>query len=1010
MRGMIEGCVGRPVAVVMALSALLLAGLRSAAELPVEKLPDLSVPRVAVECSYPGLSAEDIRSVLTVPVEDALSSVRGLERLRSVSRPSSSVIVLDFAWGTDPSAASVLVREAIDAVYTRLPEGAEKPIVLPGEGEGEPLVVVGVRSRSGDAASARVLAEYELRSRFRRIDGVAAVVLSGGVEREAALLVDPRRVHARGLGPLELARTIASEWVNVPAGNAREGEMELVVVAAGRPESVEALSRSVLPSPGGPFVPGEDGELVLRNAKRRSVFVADGEAITALELFRKPGSDPLALSRSVASVLAGAISDFSRDFELTLLYDGSAEIRSGMGDLARSALLAAAAVVLTLAVFLQSLRGSLLAALSIPVSAAAALWALALGGRSLNAMSLGGLALGVGLVSDTAVVVLDLLVRRFGGEKMRPAPAEVAAAAATLSASSFGSTATTAVVFLPVLFLPGPLGTLYGDLSLSLVSSIAASWLYSQLALPALYRLTLPSKRLSLSGVRRFFLEEHYRHLLRACFRNPLAPIAVSAVLTLLGAAALLTAPLRFVPPEDAAELAIAVDFPSGTDLDALEREGRRLSRLAAEQDGVAAVFGRAGAEAEDLFRRSYLEYRRERLLLRCLLSKGADPETVLSALRNTLGARTESGGEILLALPRDRLERLLGLSSAHTLVARGSDLAEVEDRWSRAAALLRTGGVAVAVNRLPAGERTELRLTPRRAAAAAAGISTAALAESLRTATEGQVAARLELEGRPLDVRVAGKAPPAALRSEDYIASHPLQASSSAPVFLGSVAAVERRTARAALARLDRSDAIYLELRPGAGKGRELSAALDSAVKTLPGIGRADESVFRRYSSSLALTVVLVLILLYLTLGAQFESFSLPLLLMACIPMALSGSGPAIRAASGGLDSGSVIGLVVLFGLAVNNGIVLFEISRDGRAAGLGAVAAAYRGASERLRPVLATACTTVFALIPVVLAPLGAGQRSMAAAMLGGVAASTVLALFVLPPIFARFLRGRR
>lgn len=1004
MRGMIEGCVGRPVAVVMALSALLLAALRSAAELPVEKLPDLSVPRVAVECSYPGLSAEDIRSVLTLPVEDALSSVRGLERLRSVSRPSSAVIVLDFAWGTDPSAASVLVREAIDSVYTRLPEGAEKPKVLPGEGEGEPLAVVGLRSRSGDAASARVLAEYELRSRFRRIDGVAAVVLSGGVEREAALLVDPRRVHARGLGPLELARTIASEWVNVPAGNAREGDMELVMVAAGRPESVEALSRSVLPAPGGPFVPGEDGELVLRNAKRRSVFVADGEAVTALELFRKPGSDPLALSRSIDSVLAGAVSDFSRDFELTLLYDGSAEIRSGLGDLARSALLAAAAVVLTLAVFLRSLRGSLLAALSIPVSAAAALCALALGGRSLNAMSLGGLALGVGLVSDTAVVVLDLLVRRFGGERTRPAPTDMAAAAATLSASSFGSTATTAVVFLPVVFLPGPLGALYGDLSLSLVSSIAASWLYSQLALPALYRLTLPSKRSSRSGVRRFFLEARYRRLLRACFRNPLAPIAVSAVLTLLGAAALLTAPLRFVPPEDAAELAIAVDFPSGTDLDALEREGRRLSRLAAEQDGVAAVFGRAGAEAEDLLRRSSLDYRRERLLLRCILAKGADPETVLSALRNTLGAG------ILLSLPQDRLERLLGLSSAHTLVARGSGLEEAEERWSRAAALLRTGGGAAAVTRLPAGERTELRLTPRREAAAATGISTAAMAESLRTATEGQVAARLELEGRPLDVRVAGTAPPAALRSEDYIASHPLQASSSAPVFLGSVAAVERRTARAALARLDRSDAVYLEVRPGAGKGRELSAALDSAAKTVPGIGRADESVFRRYGSSLTLTVVLVLILLYLTLGAQFESFSLPLLLMACIPLALSGSGPAIRAASGGLDSGSVIGLVVLFGLAVNNGIVLYEISRDGRAGGLGAVAAAYRGASDRLRPVLATACTTVFALIPVVFAPLGAGQRSMAAAMLGGVAASTLLALFVLPPIFARFLRGRR
>lgn len=488
MKELIRLCVSRPVTVIMAIAALMTAALFSLAHLSLDRLPALSSPRVTVETQYPGMGAEDLRSIVTIPLEDALSAVKGLERIRSVSRDGASIVVLDFRWGTDPNGASVLVREAVDAVYPSLPEGIRKPLVIPGDQGGEPHAVVGVYSPAGDQAFARNLAEYELRARLRRIDGVGALVLSGGESPEARIRVDLPRLVSLGMEPAGLARTLSAETADIPAGSAREGDRELVVVSSGRPKSMEELARLILPSGAGLRL-SDIGELAREGARRKSIFIYNNREEAALEIYRRPGADPARLSREIKKALDEARPLFSRDAELSLIYDSSGSILRGLRDLFLSALLGAAAVVLTLIFFFRRVRYSFLAALSIPLSSAAALVVLAIGGRSLNGMSLGGLALGIGLVSDTAVITLDLLHRSFGRREGRPSPEELGASAASISGSSFAGTLTTAVVFIPILFLPGPLGALFGDMSLALVSSVTMGWLYAQCALPALYRI-----------------------------------------------------------------------------------------------------------------------------------------------------------------------------------------------------------------------------------------------------------------------------------------------------------------------------------------------------------------------------------------------------------------------------------------------------------------------------------------------------------------------------------------
>ncbi|MDR2103913.1 MAG: efflux RND transporter permease subunit [Treponema sp.] len=1015
MQNFIRLCISRPVTVIMILGAVFLGAGFSLSLLPLDRLPEINYPRITVETLYPGMGARDIRSILTIPIEDALSSVKGLEGLRSLSRDGASVVVLDFRWGTNPNGASVLVREAIDAVYPSLPEGCRKPLVSPGDSQEEPQGIISVVSRTGDGAFARNLAEYELRSRFRRIDGAGSIILVGGEVSEAGIHLDIPGSLARGIKPADLVRIISSETADFPAGNAREGDRELVVMSSGRPPSVEALADLTLPSGKGPFRLGDVADTRRDTARRKSVFISGSREQVALEIYRRPGADPVRLSREIRKTLQEAEAAFSRDAEITLVYDAAPSLVQGIRDLALSALLAAAVVIGTLIFFLGRLRYGLLTALSIPFSTAAALILLALTGRSLNTMSLGGLALGIGLVSDTSVIVLDLLHRTFGrgdpsggiGGAGRPGPAELSSSVASVSGSCFAGSLTTAVVFVPVIFLPGPLGALFGDLSIALVSSVAAGWLYAQFGLPVLYRISYKPGKAS-AGLGKG--EGVYRHFLRYALRRPGRVLLGAALLSAAGMGLLFSRPAVFVSPETAAEIEVSLRFSPGTALEAIGPEGVGVSRLLSAIPGIEALFGRAGAEEEDTARRSDPDYRREELIFRCLLKKGVSPEGVREDIRRALVGRT--GALLAVTYPRDRTEALLGLSSAYTLAVRGNDREESLERARRAGEALKTAAGPALDSAIlkPSGSRPELRLVPNREAAAFLGISAMEIAETLYTLLEGQNAGRLEIGGRPLEMRVSGKLPENPRGAEALLQSLPLSSNSGNPVFLGALSRITRQEAEAALARLDRSDVVYLEALPSAGGGRDLTGAMERISRDIPGLSRSDQSVFSRYRSSLLVTVLLVLILLYMTMGAQFESFRLPLIFMMTIPFSLAGAGPALFLFGIALDSGSVLGLTVLFGLVVNNGIILYEISEEKLRAGLPAVQAVYQGARERLRPVLITTVTTLFALLPLVISPLGASQRSMAAAMLGGMIASTFLTLFALPPVFIPFLDKKR
>ena len=1009
MRGLINLFVHRPVTVIMILAAQIIAAIFSISTLPVNRLPDFSVPRVTVETVYPGMAANEIRTLVTIPLEDGLSAIKGLERMRSVSRDNRSIINMDFRWRTDPMSASVLVREAIDAVYPALPEGVQKPAVTSGDSANEPHIVIAVSSHNGNAEFARKLAEYELRARLRRIDGAGSVVLVGGEIIEQRLSLDTPRLAALGLSPSEFAGLLARETADIPAGNAREGNMELVVISSGKPDSTASLSQIILPVANGTLTVGDAGNLNPAPARRESIFVYNGKEATALEIYRRPGSDPLRLSREIIKTVNEAVSLFSRDAQIEIVTDSSPSLIGGITGLVFSAALGAFAVFAVLLIFIRRLKYSLLVSLSIPISAAAGICILSITGRSLNIMSLSGLAIGIGLVSDISVIVLNLLHRAFKDRDSVPGSQEIGNKAFTISGSSIASTLTTGLVFVPVIFLPGPLGSLFGDIAIALVSSVAAGWLYAQFCLPSLYRLFFSPALSTGKNTKKEItknIEKKYSRFLLSLLRHPEKIFIVATFFVIAGTTFLFMRPVAFINPDESEEVWVSAVFPPGTLLETAGVTGREISGLISKLPYIKTIYGRAGAEEEDINRRADIDYVKEELVLRFVLEKGIKPGKALADIKQVLiSAGQYREIPFSVYFPKDRTEVLLGLSAEHTFVIRGKDRNELLERTGIVKEILETSSIDV--NFRPQGQRPELRLFPNREASAYLSISAAQIAETLYLLNEGIIATRLEIEGRPLDVRVTGTGIHDLIHHDPVrqLEQIPLKTPQGKTVYLGSLGRIEQMEAESSLARLDRSDVIYADILTEKKKLAEINK-ITARFSWFTG---ADESAFSRYRNSLLLYILLVLILLYMAMGAQFESFLLPLILMMSIPFSLAGAGPALFFTGAKIDSGAVLGLTALFGLVVNNSLILFEISDQKIRRGLSPAAAVLQGACERFQSIIITTATTIFALLPLVFSPMGNSQKSMASAMLGGLIASALLSLFAIPPVLIRFFKWK-
>lgn len=1003
----------RPVAVTVFAAAVALVGALAWRQLPVDLLPDLQSPTIVVSVRSGDRPPTEMERLYGEQVEQRLFTVRGIREVSQVARTGRLVATVVFDWDADLDLGLIDVQKAVGPVSAD--PDVDEVLVRRLDPREAPILTLGLVAPAGrpDLAELRRLARRQVAPGLEALPGVAEVLVTGGREQEVRVLLDRYRLEAFGISLADVESRLVSENVDISAGTLEEGPQVYLVRGMSRFRRPEDVERVVVR-----YVAGGDGSRqAIRVSDLGAVEMVDREIDhlvrvngvegVGLAVFKEAGSNTVQVSATVREALVGLAEDLP-SVELTEVSDDAALVVDALSDLQTAAGLGVLLAVAVLAVFLRSAGATLVVTAAVPVSVFAALFLMRFAGQSLNIVTLGGLALGAGMLVDNAIVVVESIYRR--RSRGDPAPAAAAAGAGQVAGAITASTLTTCVVFLPVLFVEGLAARLIEGIAFAVAASLLASLAVAMLLIPALASWFLP--RTAAPAAAAAGVVPGYRRLLeslvRGLLRRPLATVLAAALVAGLGAWRLLGLGTELLPPADPRQFSLRVVGPPGQRVESTARVAEGLESLIGQAGGghLRAVLSEVGRLPEDdrMIRAELTEENTARLTIRmaaagptgrqlaarlapeieALESTDVDWELGSSALAGALGT---SGPPVVVEISGQSLPDLRrGAEVIRQSLARLDELWDVRSSFE--------------------GGPPELRVELDRAMADGLGVDLETLARVLETSLDGRDVTRLAMgdEERPVTLRLPTP------RREDL---HRLvfRNQQGRPIAIDEVARFaeaegareifrrdQRRTARVSA---DITDGVET---PDAVAA--VAAALDEAP--LPAGLRAElrgeEEERVRTFGELRLAGILALVLVVMVLAGTFESLLHPLTVLASIPLALVGVALVLVPAGRPIGVMAMMGLIVLAGVAVNDAVLLLATARQLMARGAARVDALAQAAGIRLRPILMTTLTTVLALLPLA---LGAGEGAelrgpMATTIIGGILASTVGSLLVLPCLY--------
>ncbi|MGK7311955.1 MAG: efflux RND transporter permease subunit [Candidatus Longimicrobiales bacterium M2_2A_002] len=1043
----------RPVAVAMLFIAVAFLGTISFARLPIDLLPDVSYPKLIIYTEYTGVGPAEVERFVTERVEQQVARVPGVQEVESVSREGVSLVTVRFAWGTDMDFAVLNVRERLQTVDNDLPDQADRPVVLRTDPRSEPIMAVSLAGRT-DLRALKELGESVFRRRLEQIEGVAQVAVTGGLEREIHVEVDPARLEAYGITIARIAEALDAANYSLPGGTVRRGRFSYSLRTLGEFETVQEIGDVVVarPQPGAGASgsgaggagdggdggePGEGGVIMLRDVAtirdtfedRESIAKYNGQEAVGLLVFKESEANTVRVAESVNEVLDELRDEYDA-LHVDIAMSQAGFIADAISNVVQALVLGGILAFLVLFLFLRDARYPVAIALAIPISVIATFSLLDLAGVSLNIMSLGGLALGVGMLVDNSIVVLENIFRH---RELQAAGVErasldsAALGAEEVQGAITASTLTTISVFGPIIYVEGVAGELFGALSFAVAFSLLASLLVALTLLPTMaarwelhadehvgwgrrvFRATGRTVGRGLGAVfnpplrafdRAFDrFAAWYHRLLAAALDRRGRVVGVTAVLLVLSVVLGLGLDRSVLPDVDQGSFRVRVELPKGTPLEQTSEVVTRLESIFLGQDGVEAVFSRVGQqvavagmdEEETGLHTATLEVR---------LEEHTATDDVLAAVQPSLrrfpvGAVSVSTGQATA------LGRLMGGSDADIAVRiRGDDLdgalAYAQSLESVLADVASLTNVRLGVEL----GRPEIQVEIDRERAAAYGIETRAIAETVERYMLGAEATEFVEFDRKIPVMVR-------LPQEDRRSLSTLDALKVQGVPLRELIRTREALGPSEIQRREQSRVVPVLADVASGGLAEAVEHIRAAVSEHPvprglrlEIGGENEEM-RRSFRDLAFAFGLALLLVYMILAAQFESFIHPFTILLSVPLALVGALAALWIVGAGLNTMSLIGVVILVGIVVNDAIVKVDFINQARARGLGLRDAIMEAGSARLRPIVMTTVTTVLGLTPMALG-IGRGadlRAPLAVAVIGGLLTATALTLIVVP-----------
>ncbi len=1028
----------------MVVAGLLIFGVIALQLLPQELFPQIVYPQLTVVTPYENAAPEEIETLITKPVEEAVGTVAGVKRISSISKEGLSLVIAEFGWSQNINFAALGMREKIDLIKERLPREAEEPIVLPFNPFDKPILVLSVTS-SGTRSpmSLRELVRKMIKDELEKVEGVASATISGGLEREIRVEIDQSKLLARRIPILDVSKAISNSNLNYPAGTIKESFYEYLIRTLGEFDNVRDIEDVVIGSESSEEEDRYGDSQESQNAKRgritkdkRLIYLKDVATITdgikertSYSRFNDKENISIAIQKQALGNTVRIIDrvkqkvkdlkqDIPKDIDIATVYDQSGFIKDSITGVWNAAWQGGVLVFFVLLYFLRNIGTSLIVTVTIPISIMATFALMFFSGISVNMMSLGGLAFGVGSLVDAAIVVIENIFRHMqtGGDKKEAAikgADEVAVAVA-------GSVLTTIVVFLPLIFVIGIIGQISKDFALTVTFSLLASWVASVTIIPLLASNMTVGKNvvvqdesdvaaldkskvmLKIRGMFEGLLEKFVKHKGRYLFYTFILFIASLSLFIFMDK--------ELMPKVDQGQFIIKIDMPAGTKVDvtdSLSQEVEKFILTIPEVENINVTVG-STKEATTKHVMERLASNQSEIAVTLKKRRKLKSADIVQIIKNHFATMDLKGARIEYGLQENVLAVGMQAQAPITIELKGNTLATLEQLTREIQNNLgKIEGLYGIKNNL--GEPSpEAKVFINKDAASMYGLSVTDVAQTALIGLKGYIASKLKEKGQEYDIRVR-------LREQDRnnfekLGRIEVQSPTGAKVPLFSVTTFGKGVGPSEIKRTNQERVALVFANIYNRSSKDVANDVNDMLKkvTVPkdySVKLAGETEEMKASfDSMRNAIIAAFLLVYMIMAALFESLTQPFIIMFTIPLSLIGVAWGLLITHTSISAYVLMGVGILGGIVVDNAIVLMDCVNMFVSKGMDIEKAVISATRVRLRPILMTALSTILGLLPMAfLGGEGAELRApMAITVMAGLLVATFLTLVVIPTVY--------
>ncbi len=1002
----------RPVFATMVIVSFMVLGIVSLGRLGIDLFPEVNFPFVNVIVPYPGAGPEEVETLVTRPIEDAVAGINGVKRVISTSTEGLSMVGIELRLEIDPQAATAEVREKVAAIRARLPEQIKDPTINRFDVSALPIATYAVGSATLPSDVTRRMVEDDLKPLLGQIDGVAAIEVNGGQVRELQVNLDPRRLEALNLPLTEVAAKLAADNLDVPGGQVRRDGTAVSLRTQGQYETASEIENVILRSSGGSTVRVRDvGTVVDGYQDRTSTTRLNGEDAVSFSVRKQSGANTVEVQRKIDAALAKAAPSFPQ-LQIKTVHTDAEAIMENVTDVRAHIIFGGIMAVLVVFVFMRDWRSTAITALALPTSVIATFFFMYAIGFTINMMTLMALSLVIGILIDDAVVVRENIYRHMehGEDPFTAARNGTSEIGLAVMATTF----TILAVFLPVGFMTGIVGQFFKSFALTIAFAVSISLLVAFTLDPMLssrFVRFIPLEERMRTRTGRFLervggfydrLDRRYHRLLEWAIGHPWKIVATAAVVFVTSMSTLSVIGTEFVPQEDRGEFAVNIEVPAGTAFEQTVAHVAEVETVVTAMPEVRQIFSTVGFEGSPL-----------KASLRVKAGKKHERERGLAELKVDIRERLKQIPLLKMTVADPEFMQGAPTQAPLSVFLRGDDMAELQRLNEEVVQKVRAVPGAVDVDSTLETGQPEMVADVNRELAADLGFDVGSVALQLRGMVEGIVPTRLREHDKEYDIRV--RLAPEFRNDFAAIARTPLYSPTGSVVRARDIVRLEPEVGPAAIEREARRRQAKINIELSDRSLGEVTADVGTVMQSIampPNFEwgfAGDVEMMQESAAAMGLALLLATAFIYIVLASQFESFLEPFLIMISLPLALVGALLAILLTGKNLGMPAMIGVVMLMGLVTKNAILLVDLTNQYVREGFSTRDAILKAGPVRLRPILMTTIAMILGMLP---SAMGRGEGSefrspISIATIGGLITSTMLTLIVVPVAYLLLAR---